>query len=406
MIVAKYKQNLKLLFFVLLIIGNSGYMLQVADKNFNRIISGIIITVGGIIGIKLLTIKRININKMEYRVVLSFIVLNIMTMLANLEISMIYLKYISLVLIAFYFVEQQTTEKTISLLINVMVVLSIISLLFMLIVLFYGKISPISIVSTGNSNVEYYNYFIFFYPNLFKNLMFRNQGIFWEPGLYASYLLIALMLEITFSKNIRIWKIMILLITIFTTSSTAGIMILPLIILLYIERYIVKTQVSFLLVLITLNIIIIGYIFKDIIIQYLVIFSPKLFLKLLENGTTKVTRINSPLLNLSIFSEYPLFGAGYLRATEIFELEKAKYYIDAQTSTNFFMLASLGVFGIFYTIWWGKSIFTNKFLSFFSKILIFLVIFIILNKEPHNELLLTWVILFLLIKIRRKKDYT
>lgn len=178
MIVAKYKQNLKLLFFVLLIIGNSGYMLQVADKNFNRIISGIIITVGGIIGIKLLTIKRININKMEYRVVLSFIVLNIMTMLANLDISMIYLKYISLVLIAFYFVEQQTTEKTVSLLINVMVVLSIISLLFMLIVLFYGKISPISIVSTGNSNVEYYNYFIFFYPNLFKNLIFRNQGIF------------------------------------------------------------------------------------------------------------------------------------------------------------------------------------------------------------------------------------
>ena len=42
-----------------------------------------------------------------------------------------------------------------------MLILSIISLLFMLITVFYGEFTPISIVSTENSKVKYYNYLIF-----------------------------------------------------------------------------------------------------------------------------------------------------------------------------------------------------------------------------------------------------
>ena len=401
MIISKYKQNIKLFFLILLIIGNSGYMLQVADKDFNRIISAITLLSGAIIGINLLT-KKIMINRMEYRVVLSFIILNIFSMLGNLEISIIYFKYIALVLIAFYFVQQQTTEKISELFVNVMLILSIISLLFMLITVFYGEFTPISIVSTENSKVKYYNYLIFFKPNLLTNLIFRNQGVFWEPGLYASYLLIAMMLEINFSRNIKIWKIIILIITLFTTLSTAGILMLSLIILLYVERFIKKKYMYYLFVLAVMTIVIIGYFFKDNIIQYLVEFNPRLFFKLLSNETTKMTRLYAPLLNLFIFLENPIFGAGYIGATEIFQLEKMKYYIDSQTSTNFYMLAALGTFGVLYTVWWLKSIFMNKSFSIITKIGIFLLIFIILNKEPHNELLLTWVILFLLIKKEKR----
>ena len=110
MIISKYKQNIKLFFLILLIIGNSGYMLQVADKDFNRIISAITLLSGAIIGINLLT-KKIMINRMKYRVVLSFIILNIFSMLGNLEISIIYFKYIALVLIAFYFSNNSKLRK-------------------------------------------------------------------------------------------------------------------------------------------------------------------------------------------------------------------------------------------------------------------------------------------------------
>ena len=402
MVLQKYKQNIKLFFLVLVIIVNSGYMLQVADRNFNRVISAIILVIGGFIGIKFVA-NKIIINRMEYRIVLFFIISNIFTMMGNFEISIIYFKYIALVLIAFYFVQQQSIEKTSAIVVNIMVLLSVISLLFMLIIMFYGKITSFSMVTTENSKVQYYNYLIFFCPNLLKNITFRNQGIFWEPGLYASYLLIAMMLEINFSEKTKIWKILILAITLFTTLSTAGILMLPLVILLSIERFVRKKYVSYLFLLIIITIVMTLYVFKDNIIQYLVMLNPRLFFKLLGNGTTKITRLYAPLLNLNIFLNNPIFGAGYLGATKIFQMEKAKYYIDSQTSTNFFMLASLGIFGILYTIWWVKSIFANKSFSVVSKILIFLLIFIILNKEPHNELLLTWVILFLLIKNRRKR---
>ena len=100
-------------------------------------------------------------------------------------------------------------------------------------------------VIIGDASVDYYNagVYVFMQPKGYASfrLTTRNAGICWEPGCYQCFLNIALMLLLEEKKknNVRHFtlKFAILVITVFTTFSTTGMLILGLILILYVKTW-------------------------------------------------------------------------------------------------------------------------------------------------------------------------
>lgn len=100
-------------------------------------------------------------------------------------------------------------------------------------------IFPSKFVPDVNNRYYYFAVFhtyISFYDNSF--LLFRNNGLFWEPGAYQSILNVALYFLLFTKVNISPkWKkiaIAILVVTILTTGSTTGYILLIMILLFFV----------------------------------------------------------------------------------------------------------------------------------------------------------------------------
>jgi hypothetical protein len=133
--------------------------------------------------------------------------------------------------------------------------------------------------------------------------------------------------------------------------------------------------------------------------------------KLTGNSTNLVSRQNSPLLNLRIFFEYPIFGAGYQNATNMYiNMKSSINYVDSQTSTSTYQLAAIGILGIVFSFVLLLGICKQKNIGFLSKSLLVFSAFFIINVEPCNGILFYYVVLFFLtkqadIRLFAKYDY-
>lgn len=72
--------------------------------------------------------------------------------------------------------------------------------------------------------------------------------------------------------------------------------------------------------------------------------------------------------------------------------------IDSLTTTNVFFLSAFGIWGIGYSIGWVVGIMKAGHFSIMTRLLLFILFMVILNKEPHYNLMITYVILFYLCK--------
>lgn len=398
------KNNILSIFLFLFVIMSSGYMLQVCEGKMQTFIQYFDIFIFMVMFIYhfIFQNKFRHCNKSQ-SICLLFIFSYLLSMLINSEKINIYLSQFSIIFCAFFIVEYCDSKKIIKVFINGMFIISIISLFFMGYIFFFGAPNT-ELVNTSLSNYGYYNYYIFFYPNLWSTNLARNSGLFWEPGIFASYLIIALILEVTFSEKISYIKLIILILTTVTTFSTAGIiMIVPLLIILIgrtIDNIKIKWIVSIILIIITLYLLF----NMNFILNQLYLFNSDIFGKIIDSDLiTTSTRIGSPLLNIKIFKTNPLFGVGINGATDIYNSFKGMYRIDSQTSTSTYMLAVIGVFGITYTLIWIYSIIKIDLFSLTTKCLILILILFIINKEPHNSLMATWLLFFLFYKIAQNK---
>lgn len=92
-----------------------------------------------------------------------------------------------------------------------------------------------------------------------------------------------------------------------------------------------------------------------------------------------------------------MFGNGCSTANEIYSQIINSGYINdvvAQTSTSTLYLSSIGLLGFIYTYIPMRGVFNINNISLLSKILLIITILIILNKEPHSMMLLTYCIMF------------
>jgi hypothetical protein len=308
-----------------------------------------------------------------------------------------FFKFILVIYFSFFFCLLYDKKKAVDAFLNFFLFLSTISLLIYLIVNLYNV--DLYFMKIENVNGVVYNVGLF-YVYLDGFLQFRNVGVFWEPGIYASFLMLALCLELYFYNNTRKKRVLILLITLLTTFSSAAVILFCFYILLTIAKNGVQFSIR------KIFIIALGASVLSLICYYLYLSADNLgvnpfrvFEKLLNPEDTEGDRFTSPFNSLEVFSLSPFFGWGLSEGlTQYLSISTISL-----TATSFYYLAVFGIFGLVYSLLLFLAILMLKGMNFLSKILIIIVTFIILNKEPHIYFTISYIFLFYLLMVPSRR---
>lgn len=387
---------------IILLIYNSGYVLSTASQNYTvySLILGILLLLPFILKVNFLR-KKIDIYYFAY---LFFIISILLTFIFNFNITEvnIYTKYLLIITFAFLLTVLYDFSYFKKMFVNTMVIITVVSLSFYF--LFNILDLPINVPVFINVNgIEYYN----FYNLYFNFLRFpeRNSAIFWEPGLFSSFVIIAILLEVSFKKKSNAFKLMVLFLGLYSSQSTAAFILSFILIILIANKKMFGLKKYFFILSITVVIVILLIYFNQLI-EFLYSWKPDLFGKIYESERTLTTRLNSPLLNIKIFLENPIFGVGFSDATILYNnlMSFQDSVVSAQTSTTLYMMASLGIFGLGYTVFLFIGVYRIKHLDIISKFCVFTLMIFIINKEPHNQLVITWCLIFYFLKISSDKQ--
>lgn len=298
---------------------------------------------------------------------------------------------LAVIFVAYRVSESFEFEDVMSIFLSTMTFVTLVSLVGYILVNTGGTLSFLPVYKNFNG-IEYAVGIVF---NYILSAPERNCGMFWEPGMFATLLTYAIVVEIAFNKSKpRLFRLIVYSAGILTANSTAGFVLLALALILLIARnrndkhlyYIASGLV--LLVLILSPIVILNL---DTIINSTFLGQNQYIQKLLSENLKEQTRIMSFATNFEIFLENPFFGAG------IIPNEMQNKYV-ADTSTSTFLLASFGILGALYTVYLIYGVLRQKNLNTLSKIIVVVILLIIVNKEPHHQILFTWCLIFFMLK--------
>lgn len=377
------------------IIYNSGYFVYTTGEN-----KGTYLLIITLIPLIVMCVKKIlldgKINGITW-VYIIWIYIYICSIILNFSIETMksFIVPILMLTFAFTFVHVVEFEIFIKYFIRCMKFITIVSLAtFICRDLILSHVS-LPIVTNSNGAV-YYNGVIFGFLQFYGDMNIRNIGLFWEPGLFASFLIIAIVFELCLkNEKPKVINLIIFTLGLISTQSAAGYVLG----LFVITLMIVKNQTdSFWGGYIILILAVVVYMNYNSILDYCLTVNYELFSKLTETTMTGTTRINSNLINLDIFKDYFAFGAGFYNSNIIYGQTMWSYNVAAQTSTSTYFMACVGIFGVLYSCLWVVGIWKIPNTNFITKLTILSIILIIINKEPHHTILFTYCFLFYLLR--------
>ena len=185
------------------------------------------------------------------------------------------------------------------------------------------------------------------------SFLYRNFGIFREPGFFSCMILLSVIF-LLYSKekneSLKVFiKIAVFCLTILTTYSTAGIFCLLLILSFYL--FLNKKMDLKKIILIIVFIVFLGFIFSSNS------FSGRVFGKLKVKNASLNNRINSITANLIIAIKHPFFGVGWEDIKSEFSevsyklngspLNEEKSFHNTNTFLKFFAVHGIILFGIY-----------------------------------------------------------
>lgn len=222
----------------------------------------------------------------------------------------------------------------------------------------------------------------------------RNCGMFWEPGLFATFLIYAIVFEILFKTQPYSKKRLVLYsVALLTTTSSAGYVLLAFCGILWLSsefhkknNYRAKVYLLFGLAGMFFLLLL-----SNVIIANTSLKNNEYINKLLLENIFESSRVMAIGHNIRIFFEHPLLGAGFETA-----LENTQFVSDTSTST--YVMSVFGILGVLYTVWWAIAIFRIKGTSLLTRGILFVIVMCIVNKEPHLFNLFSWIVLFYLLR--------
>jgi hypothetical protein len=123
---------------------------------------------------------------------------------------------------------------------------------------------------------------------------------------------------------------------------------------------------------------------------------------LIEGENTLTDRLLSPIVNLSVSLSSPIIGHGFYNANILYSILMVDFGVESQTSTYFYFISSLGVFGLFFILTIHYYIFKLRF-NFASKVFLSIILLLIFNKEPHTFLVISNIVLLSFVGLYRRK---
>lgn len=247
-------------------------------------------------------------NTVKYVFIIVFLITNIaVTGIGNnsLKDAMIFLIRLSAVLIIQSFVTQNSFVNNF---INIIYVISIISLVCWSLGVVFPNFPYPGTFEVHTASSDFYGTFYYTIGrdslSRFGSSIGRNAGIFWEPGVYQIYLNVAFFLTMCYNKeniNKRLLKAIVFAITIATTQSSMGYLILML-------------QIGF--IVISDNEIVKKYHLKKYVVfaliagGALVLLEGSLIDKLLYGGGSFKTRYDDAVVVIQTMVRHPVWGLG------------------------------------------------------------------------------------------------
>lgn len=338
------------------------------------------------------------------KLLLALLLISIMILISMIShsefYSRAYWRLLAVVIIVSYLIEKYGFRNIVKVYLDIMFFVSIISLIGYLLLNFTSLLNNLPSVTNING-VEYGVGIIF---NYIKALPERNCGFFWEPGIFASYLALAIAFESIINSNSISWfRILVFVVSIITTTSSAGyvLLIFSLGIVLLRGRKLSGYK-KLLAIIVVIAIAIVAFNIDNIILNTSLA-QNKYLIKLTSDRMNQSSRITSIYHNLSIFRKRVLFGAGINSV-----LNQMSSWADISTST--YMLSIFGVMGSLYTLFIIYGIFSQKNINIFVKLFFFFILISIVNKEPHINIMFTWIIILGMLSDKnaiciKKKDY-
>lgn len=333
-------------------------------------------------------LKALNKNRFVLFVLLSITI--IIPGLANGNIGTLEIKYILILACSFLIAGRYSFSRFKFMFVRVMFIVAILAILG-----YFVLMSPLINIFpyiTNYNGVEYVNGIFFSaIKYTYSGITNRVQGIFWEPGLFATYMAIAVFFveKDMFERTRNYWIILItLIVSLILSRSGAGIIMIALLIMIKIfdHKTGVKTVYS-VLSFIIYGLLIFAFFstsdsFNSWINQYLISKVSD------SSNVSNLTRMNSIYLDLFLFANKFPFGTGLSLYSYEVSLFK-NLFPSSCTSTLTTFLASLGLFGIPLFTFWIKGILRlTKGNGFIAKIGIILLLLVMITKEPHGNLLI------------------
>lgn len=254
---------------------------------------------------------------------------------------------------------------------------------------------PLPSMPAENGKTVYLNGMVFCIDTILNRG--RSIGIFWEPSIMAGYLNVALFLALVMDVKCPRFGYAILCLSLLATMSSGGLIGF----LFVIAAFVYKRNGNALTTLAIVLAVALFLIFYDQIEQLLLGVNYEFFYKFFggsASGTTQ-TRLDSPLVNLRIWALSPLFGSGLDGASALYSTMRLDSTVTnmAQTSTMAVYLASFGVLGVFYTVFWLRALFRLKGLPLVSRLFGLALFVLFLNEIPCTQFMALYILLFSLL---------
>lgn len=320
--------------------------------------------------------------------------------LANSDVTGGYLYQIFIVLLSFLIVNSIEINIFLSIYSKMLYFLSTISIVLYLISISYNSLLSYLPVYESLSGVQYINIYLgAIYVDTHE---IRSIGIFREPGVFMIYLLLGVVLELFYYSKINARRLIIYLLALVTTFSTAAFILGGMLIAsfyLKLDKITMKSKL-----LLSLPFIAIGYLLYRHPDLYWRVFSK--FNVDSSKYLSSVAREASVTVSFRIFKDHLFFGAGLTPYVNMFESYAVERYgipfKSGSHSTNTFM-AIFATYGFLY----GSILLTGIFKlsrmltpSFLLRSVLFLSLLLMFSNEDMRYSLFFNALVFYGLKYR------
>lgn len=326
----------------------------------------------------------------SYLVFLIFFLIISLTAIANFDFTLGYVFQILVIFTGYIVSTKLDFEIFVAKYCKILYYISLISIIFFTLLTIFPSSITFLPVNTNSEDLNYINIFVYIhYIN-----MYRNTGIFREPGMYMIYLNFGILFQYYYYNTVNKKYLIVYIIALILTLSSAGFIVFSILSLLYIfKEKKIKTLIKF--------------IFFSTILFIIVSNNFDLF----ENSLTKfdtssnehgsfIARISSISIPISIFMDSPIFGVGLTKFLELYSIHSQRilgYVLKADGHSTNTLFNSLATYGVFYFLIIIISLYKfsyNLSKDTFVRIGIFLSIILMLGNEDLRYSLLFVILIF------------